>query len=54
MKGVLFHQVLLFVKARLQFIVFWYPCLRPYASMPAPSRFNCMCMLAMLALRIDE
>jgi len=53
-KGIEFHQVLLFVNARFHIGFLSCPCLLPYCSMLEPNFFNCMCMLAMLALRIEE
>lgn len=53
-KGIEFHQVLLFVNARFHMGCLSYPCLLPYCSMLDPNFFNCMCMLAMFAFRIEE
>lgn len=53
-KGIEFHQVLLFSNARFHIGCLSCPCLLPYCSMLEPNFFNCICMLAIFAFRIEE
>ena len=48
-----FHQVLLLTNALFQIIFLSCPCLAPYCSILEPNFFNCMCMLAIFAFRIE-